>query len=91
MTMKWLDRSPLAILAALTLSAACGHDDDDHGHGHDGPCGEIDEACAEVDEGPLGDPDIHECHIDYGHSTDEAACEEHKERCLELCAAAAGE
>ena len=86
-----------ASLAAVACVYACSDDHDhDHDHGassggHTSPypsCNAITQACHPVD---VGEGEIHDCH-DLGHAAkSDSDCAPKKDRCLEVCNAAAAD
>jgi hypothetical protein len=76
----------VATLALSLLLVACDQNgtDPDAGHGGEGACGDIVEACHTVD---TGTGEIAVCH-DIGHDEDHAMCEARRDECVALCEAA---
>lgn len=78
-------RLAIPLLSLFALSTACGDDHDDDHEGEEaleGDCKAISDACHDVDD---GSGEAHECH-EVAHEGKSAACGEHVEHCLEVCA-----
>lgn len=86
----WMTALSLVAGAWLMTLAGCS-DDEGGGGGHMSPfpdCNEIAQTCHEVD---VGEGEIHDCH-EVGHDAkSEAECTPIKERCLQVCKAAAAD